>query len=154
MKTDQSQVQSAFRSVSSEFGVLLIGLLSVTRWNLWCTNVTSTLLSNLIKDKRRPECFFTFHRSDLSAAVARVVNSATFLKMRPHSRSSSTPVAMATKWEISLFFFKFSLYHVCPVLFLANKLLFRFVLAASWFLCERVCVDKCYLNNLSGSVAL
>lgn len=47
------------------------------------------------------------------------------------------------------------------MLFLADKLLFCFVLAVierlicvSVRVCVRVCVEKCYLNNLSGFVAL
>jgi len=48
----------------------------------------------------------------------------------------------------------FVLYYVCPMLFIADKLLFCFVLAVcEWLICEYECVDKCYLNNLSGSVA-
>lgn len=47
--------------------------------------------------------------------------------------------------------------HCC---FLADKLLFCFVLAVCErfdlyvFVCVYVCVDKCYLNNLSGFAAL
>lgn len=126
---------------------------------LWCTNITSLLLYNLIKQKNNLSNFFISFQNDwhLTATVTWDVNSIMFLlkSQTPTSYSMTHPSGKySTMGEFFLYIYKwFVLYYVCPMLFLADKLLFCFVLAV----CERLicvyeCVDKCYLNNLSGSV--